>query len=310
MEDGSTPLAHVAAPRVSICVGRLGALAAAPASRAPTFVEATGRLRPRVRRSRRSGVRDGARVLRAQAPRGKRQSDGATLPTQLGITLLTLAPPRWVYGHERPEPELEGRARIERQRGRAMSAASPSYDRDLDALHRAQRAYEPSMEEILASIRNIIADEKPTIASPPEEYLEPEPAIRPVVAEPALAVSALSALSEGLQAPHIPRVVWQQPTVVRPSPEPSPTTLDSVPRPAPDADDIEEPLISRETDAAVSHSFETLAVGLVAQNPAMIEGIVREMIRPMLKTWLDDNLPSVVERLVRAEIQRVARGGR
>lgn len=194
-----------------------------------------------------------------------------------------------------------------------MSAASPSYDRDLDALHRAQRAYEPSMEEILASIRNIIADEKPTIASPPEEYFEPDHAIRPVVAEPALAVSALSALSalsEGPQAPNIPRVVWQQPTVVRPSPEPSPTTLDSVPRPAPDADDIEEPLISRETDAAVSHSFETLAVGLVAQNPAMIEGIVREMIRPMLKTWLDDNLPSVVERLVRAEIQRVARGGR
>jgi uncharacterized protein len=196
-----------------------------------------------------------------------------------------------------------------------MSAASPSYDRDLDALHRAQRAYEPSMEEILASIRNIIADEKPSIAPLLEESPEPEPAARPVVAESALAasaLSALSALSEGPQAPHIPRVVWQQPTVIRPpTPEPSSATGDSIPRHAPADDAVEpEPLTSPETDAAVTHSFETLAVGLAAQNPTMIEGIVREMIRPMLKTWLDDNLPSVVERLVRAEIQRVARGGR
>jgi cell pole-organizing protein PopZ len=34
------------------------------------------------------------------------------------------------------------------------------------------------------------------------------------------------------------------------------------------------------------------------------------MMRPMIKTWLDDNLPGVVERLVRAEIERVSRGGR
>jgi uncharacterized protein len=194
-----------------------------------------------------------------------------------------------------------------------MSAASPSYDRDLDALHRAQRAYEPSMEEILASIRNIIADEKPSIAPLLEESPEPESAVRPVVGEPALAasaLSALSALSEGPQAPHIPRVVWQQPTVMRPpTPEASSVAVDGIPRHA-SADDAEEPLTSRETDAAVTHSFETLAVGLAAQNPTLIEGIVREMIRPMLKTWLDDNLPSVVERLVRAEIQRVARGGR
>ena len=42
----------------------------------------------------------------------------------------------------------------------------------------------------------------------------------------------------------------------------------------------------------------------------MIERLARESSRPMLKTWLDDNLPSMVERLVRAEIERVARGGR
>jgi hypothetical protein len=36
--------------------------------------------------------------------------------------------------------------------------------------------------------------------------------------------------------------------------------------------------------------------------------MVREMLRPMVKEWLDDNLPTMVERLVRDEIQRVARG--
>jgi cell pole-organizing protein PopZ len=36
---------------------------------------------------------------------------------------------------------------------------------------------------------------------------------------------------------------------------------------------------------------------------------MREMLRPMLKNWLDDNLPAIVGRLVRAEIQRVARSG-
>jgi cell pole-organizing protein PopZ len=36
--------------------------------------------------------------------------------------------------------------------------------------------------------------------------------------------------------------------------------------------------------------------------------MVSDMLRPMVKTWLDDNLPAMVERLVREEIQRVARG--
>jgi cell pole-organizing protein PopZ len=48
----------------------------------------------------------------------------------------------------------------------------------------------------------------------------------------------------------------------------------------------------------------------LSQNPHTLEDIVREMLKPMLKSWLDDNLPPLVERLVAAEIQRVARGQR
>ena len=49
---------------------------------------------------------------------------------------------------------------------------------------------------------------------------------------------------------------------------------------------------------------------MVLQNQGMIEEATREMLRPLLKQWLDDNLPIMVERLVRIEIERVARGGR
>jgi cell pole-organizing protein PopZ len=67
-------------------------------------------------------------------------------------------------------------------------------------------------------------------------------------------------------------------------------------------------LLSRETSAAVDSAFNTLAQTVLVQNARTLEDLVREMLRPMLKTWLDDNLPGMVERLVRAEIERVSRG--
>jgi cell pole-organizing protein PopZ len=65
-----------------------------------------------------------------------------------------------------------------------------------------------------------------------------------------------------------------------------------------------------ETDASVSHAFNLLAHTVLTNNARTLEDLVREMLRPMLKMWLDDNLPTLVERLVRSEIERVARGGR
>ena len=67
-------------------------------------------------------------------------------------------------------------------------------------------------------------------------------------------------------------------------------------------------LLSSATSAAVDSAFNTLAQTVLVQNARTLEDLVREMLRPMLKTWLDDNLPGVVERLVRAEIERVSRG--
>ncbi len=69
-----------------------------------------------------------------------------------------------------------------------------------------------------------------------------------------------------------------------------------------------ERLISTSTSAAVDSAFNTLAQTVLVQNARTLEDLVREMLRPLLKTWLDDNLPGLVERLVRAEIERVSRG--
>jgi cell pole-organizing protein PopZ len=74
------------------------------------------------------------------------------------------------------------------------------------------------------------------------------------------------------------------------------------PAPEPDA------LVSAATSAAVDSAFNTLAHTVLVQNARTLEDLVREMLRPLLKNWLDDNLPGLVERLVRAEIERVSRG--
>jgi cell pole-organizing protein PopZ len=71
---------------------------------------------------------------------------------------------------------------------------------------------------------------------------------------------------------------------------------------------IDRGLISNETIAAVDSAFNTLANTIIGQKARTLEDLVKEMLRPMLKSWLDDNLPSLVERIVRVEIERVSRG--
>lgn len=75
-------------------------------------------------------------------------------------------------------------------------------------------------------------------------------------------------------------------------------------------DSADDPLMSEPLGASVMSAFETLAATVVLQNTPMLEGVMRDLLRPLLKTWLDDNLPALVERLVRTEIERVARGSR
>ncbi|WP_024511952.1 DUF2497 domain-containing protein [Bradyrhizobium sp. ARR65] len=67
-------------------------------------------------------------------------------------------------------------------------------------------------------------------------------------------------------------------------------------------------ILSQSTVAAVESAFNTLANTVLSNNARTLEDLVKEMLRPMLKSWLDDNLPGLVERIVKAEIERVSRG--
>ncbi|MFX8266555.1 DUF2497 domain-containing protein, partial [Acinetobacter baumannii] len=61
-----------------------------------------------------------------------------------------------------------------------------------------------------------------------------------------------------------------------------------------------DPLLSQSTDSMVSAAFDNLALSILNQNARTVEDLIQDMLRPMLRSWLDQNLPSLVERLVRA----------
>jgi cell pole-organizing protein PopZ len=71
-------------------------------------------------------------------------------------------------------------------------------------------------------------------------------------------------------------------------------------------------LLSPGASAAAGSAFGRLAETMLARatGDRSLEDMTKELLRSMLKQWLDENLPGLVERLVREEIERVARRGR
>jgi cell pole-organizing protein PopZ len=186
------------------------------------------------------------------------------------------------------------------------------------------------MEEILASIRRIIADDNPDVAKAAAAAPASSPAPQPHAAPPAAAakpamsqddIDAMLAdqadddgdvleLGDPVSPPaanfrQVPAgdVVFREESPVREQAPAQAMTYEQPRAPA-------ERLLSQETNAAVSAAFGSLASTILSENSRTIEDLVREMLRPMLKAWLDDNLPGLVERMVRAEIERVSRGAR
>jgi uncharacterized protein len=206
-------------------------------------------------------------------------------------------------------------------------------------MNQAAKAQEPSMEEILASIRRIIADDDaakappsppPPVAAapvrpapPPPPEPVPAPSVNETVLDEMLAelnatpppeeaaeemASDVLDLTEAMEAPSGFRTIDGQSDIVfddTPADEPAAThngpQLQFPERPA-------RPLMSSATSAAVDSAFNTLAHTVLVQNARTLEDLVKDMLQPLLKSWLDDNLPGLVERLVRAEIERVSRG--
>jgi cell pole-organizing protein PopZ len=192
---------------------------------------------------------------------------------------------------------------------------------------KAAKAQEPSMEEILASIRRIISDEngpgepaqKPAPERPAPPLASAAMPAAPPVREPAPLLSQepdvleLTDMVETKSEPVFKPV--EGPDVefrdqVRKHPEPEALAPAALPARAAYPTRLDEQLLSQRASEAVSAAFGTLANTMFAEGSRSIEDVVREMLKPMLQTWLEDNLPSLVEQLVRAEIERVSRGGR
>ncbi|UXN64194.1 MULTISPECIES: PopZ family protein [Phyllobacterium] len=71
-----------------------------------------------------------------------------------------------------------------------------------------------------------------------------------------------------------------------------------------------EPILSEAAERQVSSAFDDLSFAVRNEQRRSFDEIAQEIMRPLLQDWLDNNLPTLVERLVREEIERVARGGR
>lgn len=206
------------------------------------------------------------------------------------------------------------------------------------------KAQEPSMEEILASIRRIIADDE--VKPPAHANESPQPAaarvmpldpssaanvMPPHADDPAESVVAgtvepadspehgndaadvlelTESMAASAEAAAGFRTIDGESDVIfadDAQPKRPEAPLGRGGR-QPSASEDNERLLSRNARQAVDSAFSSLAQTVLVQNARTLEDLVRDMLRPMLKSWLDDNLPSLVERLVRSEIERVSRG--
>ena len=216
------------------------------------------------------------------------------------------------------------------------------------------KAQEPSMEEILASIRRMIADDDPKPAvrkvmerelarsleqdtrpatetvrmptrSPVERHMAPQ---KPTLAAASLRdnivplsggeVLDLNESMENVPDPAVLPPVFRRP-LQEPRSEPriesraesrtdSRSESKSTRQNGADSPLGRPPFLSQSTVSAVESAFGALTSTVMNNNARTVDDLVKEMLRPMLKSWLDDNLPRLVERLVKAEIERVSRG--
>lgn len=221
---------------------------------------------------------------------------------------------------------------------KANASALPVDDR--------RRAHEPTIEEILASIRRIISDDqisrgmevdteleepfgleqkREQLHSPEREHstehtpphIDEHGDITLHEAEEDRQENFLRQLKASSEAQS--RGAFRQAAEILEAAERELTHMDipavdmrGMPGGHPVPEEIEKapPLISDTTAAAIAAQFESLAASRLFGVDGRVDEIVCQLLQPMLQEWLEDNLPGIVEKLVRAEIERVARGGR
>lgn len=166
-----------------------------------------------------------------------------------------------------------------------------------------QAGGDPSMEDILASIRRILnEDEQPAGPANPQAAAPPPP---PPPDEPLDLTREM--LVDAPSPPPAPRAdPPTAPAAPMPAEQAAPAAAPSQPEPS---DALLAPAVAAAASASLGQLLRTVAAergsAVARSGGPTIEDVVREELRPLLKEWLDQHLPAVVERLVRAEIERV-----
>ena len=168
---------------------------------------------------------------------------------------------------------------------------------------------EPSMEDILASIKRIIAEDAEHSAPIRARRRPAPPPVEDFVAD-----DDVLELSEQAPAPPVaPQPIVAEPVAAPvPMPMSPPVAEAAAPVAAPQPMAAAETIVSPQTAEASRAPLDTLSKLVVKpETPGAdtLEGLVREMLRPMLSDWLDRNLPELVESMVAKEIARIT-GGR
>jgi cell pole-organizing protein PopZ len=190
-----------------------------------------------------------------------------------GIPPSKIAPPRPAPAARAPEPAPPAPAKNSQAEIDAMMA---SFEAPAPAANAAPAKPAPEAEEVFELTEQMAVRELPPT---PFNKIEPENDLE--FAEASVAQVATH------RSPAI------EPPAFEAAPAVSRAQLD---------------IISGSTASAVESAFGSLTSTVLSNNARTLEDLVKEMMRPMLKSWLDDNLPNLVERVVKAEIERVSRG--
>lgn len=164
------------------------------------------------------------------------------------------------------------------------------------------------MEEILASIRRIISEDDMPAAEPAPMAAAPSPQPEPMAS--GAEEDDVLELTERVETPSPVHSVGDldfydpddqaEPEPPPPMARPEPTHATPV---------REEPLMARSAAVAAASSFGRLqSTILMPRDGRTLEDVARELLMPLLKGWLDENLPRIVQAKVDEEVERIARG--
>lgn len=160
-------------------------------------------------------------------------------------------------------------------------------------------ASDQSMEDILASIRRILNEDEAVLPPAAEAGPAPAPVSSDTTPEPLLLTEAMM-----VTPPDDPPM--QAESALPPAAEPAPARV------VPPEAGLLAPAVAAAATASVGQLLRAVSSergSMVHRSGPSIEDVVREELRPLLKDWLDQHLPAMVERLVRVEIERVVGRG-